>query len=94
MAFDLKIKNGTITRHDRIDHAIGDRERALIRDAATAKRDGNSPWNEAVTLTYDEYELLKRIKPQLFDKTIDPLTRKQHWLTFLNSSEGKHFRTR
>lgn len=96
MTTHLKIHDGLITRHDRIDHAEGDKVRRFNRDLVSQgkRRDGNSPFNEAFSFTHDEYELLKKIKPHLFDQSLDPKTRRQHWIDFGNSTEGRCFRVR
>ena len=95
MAFELKLTHDTAHRRDYADHAVGDKVRAYNRQLGEgAKRDSNSPFNEAFTFSDDEYALLKKIKPHLFDLTLDPKTRLDHWKRFANSTEGRAFRVR
>ncbi len=94
MGTHIDIRNGLITRRDRVDHDPANAMRSQLRQTTRRRKDGNDPFNEAVSLTMEEYEILKRIKPHLFDHSLDPLTRKKHWITFLNSTEGAMFRVR
>lgn len=94
MATHLNVRNGLITRLDTADHDIGNAMRQPFRENAAKPKDGNSPFNEAFSFTYDEYELLKKLKPELFDEQLDPKTRLDNWKRFANSSEGRMFRIR
>lgn len=96
MPLNINVRNGEIHRHESADHDVGNVVRKRLRDLVDGERrkDGNSPFNEAFSFTRDEYELLKRIKPHLFDQNLDPLTRRRYWVEFANSSEGRMFRVK
>ncbi len=96
MSTTLKFEGTTAIRTDTVDHAEGDKVRDVNRDMVGIgkAKDSNSPFNEAWTFTYEEYELLKVIKPHLFDETLDPITRRNHWVAFSHTTEGRSFRVR
>ena len=56
--------------------------------------DRNSPWNEAFSFTPEQYARLKMLRPDLFDRTLEPQVRRQKWIDFGNSPEGRAFRWR
>lgn len=56
--------------------------------------DKNSPWNEAFTFTEEQYYRLRRLRPDLFDTTVEPQVRRKRWIAFGNSAEGRAFRWR
>ena len=56
--------------------------------------DKNSPWNEAFTFTPDEWELLKRVRPDLSPANRDAVARAKAWRLFAQSSVGRAFRVR
>lgn len=86
----LEIRNGVATSLLRVDHAPGDLERSRIREVAT--KDLGSPWNEGFTFTEEEWLLLQKTRPALFDP--DPVRRLANWKTWAASSEGRAFRVK
>ncbi len=94
MAFELKEDAaGLLIRRDFADHAVGDAARAHDRFLADgARRDMDSPFNEAFTFSADEWELMKKTHPQLHDP--DPQRQVKAWRAFAQSSEGRAFRVR
>jgi hypothetical protein len=96
MGIKLGIRDKVIHRHQTADHAVGNAMRRQFRDQLDGERhkDGNSPFNEAFSFTQEEYDILKKLKPHLFDQTLDPQTRLKHWKAFANSSEGRVFRVK
>lgn len=84
--------DGTIVRRDFADHAPGNIQRVRLRELNNDQRrkDGNDPFNEGFNFTADEWELLKKIRPALFDP--DPVARHKAWKAFAETSEGKMFR--
>ncbi|WP_209940087.1 hypothetical protein [Ruegeria sp. HKCCE4148] len=97
MAHELRFGPDRIVRRDSADLDVGNAMRRQTRDmigASDARPDSNSPWNEAFSFTMDEYEILQKLKPELFDTSLDPATRLKHWKTFANSSEGRMFRVK
>ncbi len=97
MAHSVKVQNGQVVRRDSADIGVGNAMRQRTRDmigASDTRPDSNSPWNEAFSFTMDEYEILQKLKPELFDTSLDPATRLKHWKAFANSSEGRMFRVK
>jgi hypothetical protein len=96
MSTKLGIRDGVIYRQQTADHDTGNAMRRQFRDQLDGERqkDGNSPFNEAFSFTQEEYDILKRLKPHLFDQTLEPQTRLKHWKDFANSSEGRMFRVK
>lgn len=95
MSFTLKQEaDGRVVRRDYADHAPGELERARLRAMAEGERrkDGNEPWNEGFHFTADEFELLRKLRPQLFEG--DGETRLRAWKRWARSSEGRAFRVR
>lgn len=56
-------------------------------------RDGNNPWNEAFSFTQEQYLLLRKLRPDLFDYG-NAQTRRKRWIEFGQTSIGKAFRKR
>ena len=56
--------------------------------------DRNSPWNEAFTFTPAEWELLKKMRPDLSPANRDNADRLRRWREFAHSSLGRAFRVR
>ncbi len=70
---------------------IGTNHRETLR-AMGGGKDLASPFNEGFSFTPQEYAVLKKTHPQLFDS--DPKRRLANWKTWADSSEGKAFRIR
>lgn len=69
-------------------------DRIRYRHAHEAGAGAGFGWaNEAFSFTPAEYELLRRIRPDLFDTT-DQRKRRARWVEFAQSSVGRHFRVR
>lgn len=90
MSNTIAINNGVITSHLEVDHSPGDRDRTILRDHA--KKDLSSPWNEGFSFTEDEWELLRRTRPALFDE--DPVRRFKAWRAWATTAEGRAFRVK
>jgi hypothetical protein len=56
--------------------------------------DGNSPWNEAFSFSPETYQLLKKLRPDLFDRSLDPQEKARRWKAWAQTSEGRAFRWR
>ncbi len=65
--------------------------RQKYRDMGGGK-DLSSPFNEGFSFTADEYEMLKKTRPELFDA--DPQRRLKNWKTWARTSEGRAFQVR
>lgn len=94
MPTTVRIRGNEIVRHERVDDAPGNRMRAALRDLNNGRRrrDASDPFNEAFSLTMDEYELLKRTDPQLFDG--DARARFRAWQKFAQTRVGQALRIR
>lgn len=86
--------DGTVTRRDFADVEEQKRLVRLLRDLNNdrRRRDGNDPFNAALSFTPDMWELLKRTNPELHDP--DPRRRYLAWRAFAASEVGKAFRVR
>jgi hypothetical protein len=93
MSSTLRINGDQIVRHDTVDHAPGEAMRRAQREGV---RDlgKNSSLNECLSFTEEEYALLQRIRPDLFDQELEPQVRRQKWVDFAYSSEGRAFRVK
>lgn len=68
-------------------------DRLRYRHAHEAGAGAGFSWaNEAFSMTSEEYELLKKIRPDLFDGS--PQDRRKAWVKFGQTSEGRAFRVR
>lgn len=93
MAFSLRMEpDGRMVRRDFADHAPGEAQRARLRELADGPRDLGAPWNEGFSFTHDEFELLRRLEPQLFDGS--PADRLRAWKAWARTSAGRSFRVR
>lgn len=67
--------------------------RTRYRHAHEAGAGAGFDWaNEAFSMTSEEYALLQRIRPELFDGS--PQDRRRAWIAFGQTSEGRAFRVR
>lgn len=84
----ISIRDGVITRQDRVDHAEADRGRRVFRDMA--RRPGrSSPIGHVFAWSEEEDRLLRKIRPELFEGSARD--RQKALKRFAQTSEGKAF---
>jgi hypothetical protein len=65
-----------------------------VNSRTTNISDGNSPWNEALSFSPQEFAALKIRRPDLFDTERSPQERLRLWKAYAYTREGAHHRWR